>query len=306
MIIIFDKKEYAVKKGALLLELLIVISLIAVIFTVGTQAILVSLRSDKNSSEKDVAYNLASETFGLVRSVAEEDWQNIYFTKDSENYSDNYYPLKVSNAWTLSRGDEVVAINGISFTRSITMSNVSRDTTSDRKIEVTYDGARDDPSTQKVTVTISWPGGDPLVINGYLFRWKNKLMTLTPETFQTSTSTSLVLDSGVSTGVEFNSIMWKGALGSSLDGYVRLQLASSDSDAIDQSWDYRGGSSCGSLGWFDSNTPYTPIELTCYTNFNNKRYFRYKVQVCSSLGVCDAAPGGIMPTVDNVIINFAP
>lgn len=214
--------------------------------------------------------------------------------------------MKVNNAWTLSHGEEVVTINGISFRRSITMSNVSRDTTSDRKIEAIYDSAKDDPSTQKVSVSVSWQGGDPVVINGYLFRWKNKLMVLTPETFQTSTSTSLVLDSGVSTGVEYNSIMWKGTLGTSTDSYVRLQFASSDSGAIDQSWDYRGGSSCGSLGWFDSDTPYIPIELSCYTNFNNKRYFRYKIQVCSSLGVCDAVPGGVMPTVDNVIINFAP
>ena len=119
--IISNIKIYKQNKGALLFELLIVISLLAIIFTVGTQAVLVSLRSDKTSSERDTAFNLASEVIEIARSVAEENWQDIYSPVGIVKGTTHYYPLKVDNKWTLLAGDEIVVVNGISFTRSIVM-----------------------------------------------------------------------------------------------------------------------------------------------------------------------------------------
>ena len=66
------------KKGSLLLELLIVISLLAIILSVGSQAVFVSLQSGKVSGERDVAMGLANEEFEAVRGSTEENWQTIY------------------------------------------------------------------------------------------------------------------------------------------------------------------------------------------------------------------------------------
>ena len=49
-------------RGALLIEILITISILAVILSLGAQSSFVSLRASKSASEKDGALNLAIET----------------------------------------------------------------------------------------------------------------------------------------------------------------------------------------------------------------------------------------------------
>ena len=163
------------QKGALLLELLVVIALLAVILSVGAQAVYVSLRSGKVSGERDVAVGLASETLEAVRSTAEEKWQNIYsLTKATQNY----FPTQSSNKWILSSGVGTVVVNGITYSRSVVIDNVSRDQTT-RFIESSYTSADDDPHTQKVTVTVSWPNADAVTLSDYFFRWRNKVCSQT-------------------------------------------------------------------------------------------------------------------------------
>ncbi len=155
----------------MLLELLVVIGILAVILAIGAQSVSVSLRSGKISGERDVAVGLAGEALEAVRGAAEERWQNIYnLTKSNQNY----YPVPSSGRWIIATGTEVIALNNASYTRSFTVSNVSRDLGVSRAIETTYDSEHDDPGTQLVTVTVSWPGGLPFVTSEYFFRWKNK------------------------------------------------------------------------------------------------------------------------------------
>jgi type II secretory pathway pseudopilin PulG len=344
------------KKGALLLELLIVISLIAVIFAVGTQAILISLRSDKVSSERDIAFNLASEALGIVRSVAEEDWHNIYVDKDLSNNSEIFFPLKVGNTWTIKMGTETVVLNGINYVRSFVFKNVSRDAT---LIEQVYNSAKDDPSTQKINVTVSWPEGniqDSVIISGYIFRWKNSLCIQSEWTTQISSDessftcpastyfsssnldtsvtgslsltgttpkevegslVSSIFDSGVLGGVGFNSIKWKGLLGGVglNEGKVKLQLAASNCSNLASDYPtctndiggvYFGGQNCNVGEMFDMSVLGESADLrssSCLNTLNNKRYFRYKLWICSN--DCVTA-GNNTPVVDDIIINWAP
>ena len=161
------------KRGSLLLELLIAISVLAVILSVGSQAMFVSIQSGKISGERDVAIGLASEALEAVRGVADEQWQNVY---DLTKSTQHYYATSTAPAgkWTLAEGDETIAINIATYTRYITIDNVSRDD-STREIENVYVPANDDPNTQKVLVTVSWTGGDPVTISSYIFRWRNKV-----------------------------------------------------------------------------------------------------------------------------------
>ncbi len=120
------------------------------------------------------------------------------------------------------------------------------------------------------------------------------------------TLTSSVFDTTSSSGsISYNSIFWKGTLGGAglNEGKVRFQLAAADTPA--GPWDFFGGSTCGALDWFDPLGPDTPIELkgtSCISNLNNKRYFRYKVQLCSL--DCVSATS-TTPTVDDVIVNWS-
>ena len=121
--------------------------------------------------------------------------------------------------------------------------------------------------------------------------------TLTSSVFDTTASSSTV---------GYNSIMWKGALGGAgfNEGKVRFQLAASNSST--GPWNFYGGATCGSLDFFDTTGPNNPVELkgsSCYSNWNNKRYFKYKVQVCSNDCVVS---GANTPTVDNIIVSWSP
>jgi hypothetical protein len=116
--------------------------------------------------------------------------------------------------------------------------------------------------------------------------------------------TSAVFDStNVGSGAGYNSVLWKGSLGTGGTGKVRFQFAAST--ASTGPWNYYGGATCGSQDWFES-TPDNPIELkgtSCFPAWNNKRYFRYKIRICSD--DCVSA-GTYTPTVDDVIVNWSP
>ena len=113
--------------------------------------------------------------------------------------------------------------------------------------------------------------------------------------------TSSVFDTtSISDGPAFNSITWKGALNG---GKVRFQIATSDStDGPWNSTDYKG-SDCSSNTWYDINAD-APTEIKCFSSHNNKRYFRYKIQLCSASNCTDSGNGH--PEVQDVIISWSP
>ncbi len=129
----------------------------------------------------------------------------------------------------------------------------------------------------------------------------------------TSTLTSSIFDTGITLGAGYNSIMWKGTLGTGSTGKVRFQFAASNCTngatnaptCSTGAWEYYGesGGTCGALAWFDTTGPDSVVELRCPAQFNNKRYFRYKVQLCSD--DCVTA-GPNTPTVTDIITSWAP
>ncbi len=114
---------------------------------------------------------------------------------------------------------------------------------------------------------------------------------------------SATYDSTANTdGAAYNSIMWKGKLGgASLDkGQVLFQMAASDSTS--GPWNYVGGLTCGSGDWF-STVAGSPTQVNCFSSLNNKRYFKYKIRICSDDCVIS---GNSTPTVDDVVVNYSP
>lgn len=167
------KKTLPQSRGALLLELLVAISILAAVLSVGSQAVYVSIQSGKTSAESDVALGLANEALEAVRGTAEEKWQNIYDLAGKG--TTHYKPTQSADKWTLTSGDEAVQLNTANYTRYVVVSNVSRDL-STRMIETIYNAAHDDPSTQQVAVTVSWQGtGSPVTVSDYFLRWRNKV-----------------------------------------------------------------------------------------------------------------------------------
>ena len=121
-----------------------------------------------------------------------------------------------------------------------------------------------------------------------------------------ATLTSSVLDttSVATSAAGYNAIMWKGTLGTGSTGTVRFQLAAAA--AATGPWNFFGGVTCGSTDWFNVPNPDTPAELkgnSCLPAWNNLRYFRYKIQICSN--DCVSA-GSFTPTVNDIITNWSP
>lgn len=121
---------------------------------------------------------------------------------------------------------------------------------------------------------------------------------------------SSTFNTGSTNGAAFNSIFWKGT--KPFGSRVKVQLATSDclSGAIDYpnctigSWGvesyYIGGPTCSTSDWWELE-PDTAQEVRCFSQLNNKRYFRYKARLESNPPNYDGAP-----MVEDVVINFSP
>ncbi|MBW6441227.1 hypothetical protein K0B03_04365 [Patescibacteria group bacterium] len=106
---------------------------------------------------------------------------------------------------------------------------------------------------------------------------------------------SSTVDTGITQGAAFNSMMWNGSLNG---GKVRLQLATSDSDL--GPWIFKGPDCASGVYYEDNNN--TPTKITC-AEHNNKRYFRYKIMLCSSANC--TSPSSNNPNVSDVIVNWS-
>lgn len=143
------------------------------IIGLGSQMIIVSMRSGKAANERNVAIGMIEEIFESSRIIAAERWQNIYGA--SKGSGNHHYPfIQIQDGrWVIADGDESININGLDYTRYFTIDNVSRD--SNGEVESAYNASNDDPSTQKITAYVSWTNGETISFNEYLTRWMNKV-----------------------------------------------------------------------------------------------------------------------------------
>jgi type II secretory pathway pseudopilin PulG len=182
-IISVDDKQ----RGELLFELLIALSIAAIVLTLGGQLVSLGLRASKVANNRGVGTGLFEEMFAAVDGVAGEKWINLYgLTKNSD-----YHPTISSGSWVFTAGSEVVTIDGIDYTRSFKVQNVCRNgsgvitgLTDSSGTAVggsgcSGSGGNFDPSTEFVTFQVSWPNYPALVVNRYITRWRNKVCTQT-------------------------------------------------------------------------------------------------------------------------------
>lgn len=132
----------------------------------------------------------------------------------------------------------------------------------------------------------------------------------------TGNAESAVLDTQTPSGVLYNSITWRGALGgiNSNKGKVRFQMATAPcaNGAINSptcsagSWNYIGGLTCSGGDWFQTVGPDIPYDLYrsgCSSALDGKQYYRYRVQICAD----DCVIGGATtPTVGEIFVSWSP
>lgn len=116
--------------------------------------------------------------------------------------------------------------------------------------------------------------------------------------------TSSTFDTGLIGGAAFNSILWKSSAADPKPAgtRVKLQIAASNTNNPAPS-DFIGGSACDSSSWWEPENN-AAAEIKCYSQLNNKRYFRYKIRLCSS-NDCTTS-GNATPQIDDIVVNFSP
>lgn len=114
---------------------------------------------------------------------------------------------------------------------------------------------------------------------------------------------SVFESTGSADGPAYNSISWKGDFGGpgQNQGRVKFQIAASDSSA--GPWTFIGGDTCGISDWFGPADPDAPVEIKCFPSLNNKRYWKYKMRICSDDCILS---GSYTPTVTDVNLSWSP
>ena len=308
--------------GQSLIEILIAIGIGAILFVGAASLISPGLQTNRQVKLVQTGAAFGWELFDNVR-VWSGNWNNVLSL--ATGTASVYYLNTSSSPFTAISGTQSLAIGTTTYNRYFYLSDVYRDVNGN--VTSTVSGNSYDPSTKKITVGYSWLGTATTTITAYLTRnqtfiyeqndWSggpnwNGPATTTNNQFSTSTNmtystpgvvyatasgtpgilTSATFDTGVTSGAQFNSILWQGS--SVNNSTVEFQLAASN--ASSGPWNFMGPD--GTV-----NTYYVPTgpgvaASLGYSAFNNFRYFRYR------LLVVPVSTGS--SNVNSVIVNWSP
>lgn len=157
------------QRGILLIEILLAIAFMAALVAIGTQVSLVSLSSTTASEEKDVAHRLAREMLEGARLASMSDWHALAYANRA---GVQHATTTASSSWAVAPNSETLTVGAHTYIRSFQVASTSRDL-STRNLEDTYSAAHDDPSTLKVTATVSSDRGGSVTLIEYMTRWHN-------------------------------------------------------------------------------------------------------------------------------------
>src|SRR3989344_3330321 len=110
---------------------------------------------------------------------------------------------------------------------------------------------------------------------------------------------SPVFETNAANGVQYNWIMVSGS--KPVGTNIKAQLATSNSSST--GFTFRGGSDCSPTSYYVL-TPTESTEIKCFSDHNNKRYFQYKIILCSSIDC--STTGNATPQINDVIVNWSP
>lgn len=155
-----------------MVEILIGISLAAILIGSAVIAIALTLRSNFQSKNIQTAVLLNNELLDHIAIFGEANWHNIY----NLNKGSAYHLEPSGSSFTAFNSPETLTpIEGMVFNRQFVIENASRNP-SNNDIEPVYNPTNDDPSTQKITITATWLEKGELAetaITKYLVRSKN-------------------------------------------------------------------------------------------------------------------------------------
>ena len=156
------------RSGQALVELLIGVSIGALILGSSAAVIISVVNSNDRVGKSKAATQLGQELMDDVRVLADKNWKTFY---ELSKGSSNHYYVATSTPISAVSGDEVVSRNNTDYTRWFFVENVNRASSGDN---IATSGGVIDPSTQKATVRITWGGSETgLTFTQFMTRHKN-------------------------------------------------------------------------------------------------------------------------------------
>ncbi len=169
------------KKGQSLIELLFIISLLAVLLPILFTGFVSSRDGRVQQNQRLTGTSILKETEEAVRNVRENDWSSFAAKSNAGPFYPAIDPV-TGYQWMLLTGAESLS-NG--FTRKVVITDVYRNTFTGPIVDASFPGAVLDPSIKKVAMTISWQKPYPSSIESFIFlsRWlENATYTETTQT----------------------------------------------------------------------------------------------------------------------------
>jgi len=139
------KKNIHTQKGIGMIEVIVCLAIIATSFWAFLELAKYNLGVQEQTQIKMEAMTLAAETIEAVRSIRDEDWNNLA----SLSLETRYYPVISENKWTLTLTNPG-SINGI-YDRWVVLEKVYRNANDD----ISPSGM-EDIQTKKITALVEW------------------------------------------------------------------------------------------------------------------------------------------------------
>lgn len=169
--------------GQSLLEIIIALAVGTILIGAAVVAVTSALKSNVDIRTTQVANSLSQEYIDILQTMAESNWQSIYGVAGKGSNS-QFYLSPSSTTYVINTGNTTTIAEGRIFTRYLSVENAGRDScgignistnpTSSCSAGPGSSGVTDDPSTQKITVTVSWGTNYTVTKVQYLTRYKNK------------------------------------------------------------------------------------------------------------------------------------
>ena len=172
------KKILRDRRGQSLIEVLIGLTIGALIIGGVSAGLVSSLRSNTQTKQDIIATEIAQKTMDNVRVLAESSWNTIY-NLSPKGAGNNHYiysegaTFVVGPLTELNRAKIEANVESIIYTPSFTVDNVLRDSNG----AIIDSGTNYDPSTQKIIISVSWKtigtNERTISIASYITRTKN-------------------------------------------------------------------------------------------------------------------------------------
>lgn len=156
-------------RGQSLVEVVVAVTIGAILLGAMIMAITPFLRSNLETRTIQIANFLAQEYLDNLQALCESNWHLIYSPPSDKGPDSQFYLSPSGNSYILVSGATSTIAEGRTFNRYFSIENVNRDSCGAGNITANAttscasgpgsSGVADDPSAQKITVTIDWEGG---------------------------------------------------------------------------------------------------------------------------------------------------